>query len=179
RTRRSKGDLAPAGRLHQYGAQAKAMVVRRGQCLVDKHHGTHGYLNVWRDELWRCGDEGTAFSDVGGQRPASLSFEQLSTFLTCRCNQCLLIGQVVEQDERMILQIFADRQINDGRDIERSKRVGTTDPGKHENMWRAVSAGRENDLPFGSQCQLLAVVTSKNAARASAVEFDPLYQRVG
>src|SRR6516165_1417269 len=51
-TRRSKRDLATAGRLQQRGAKAEAMIVGCRQCLVDKHRGTDGDLNVWRGEVW-------------------------------------------------------------------------------------------------------------------------------
>src|SRR6516165_1409296 len=46
RTRRSQRDPASAGRLQQSGAEAEAVIVGRGQCLVDKHHGAHRKLDA-------------------------------------------------------------------------------------------------------------------------------------
>jgi hypothetical protein len=46
--------------------------------------------------------------------------------LVCCRYQRLLIGQVVEQNEGVILEVLADRQISDRRDIEWSERIRST-----------------------------------------------------
>ena len=61
------------------------MIVGLGQCLVDKHRGTHRDLDVWRGEVWRCGDEAPTLGDIGGERAASLFLKQPSILLTRCC----------------------------------------------------------------------------------------------
>jgi hypothetical protein len=48
----------------------------------------------------------------------------------------------------MVLKVGSDWKIDDHRNTESGQLIGWADAGQHEDLRRAVCAGREDDLPF-------------------------------
>ena len=89
-----------------------------------------------------------------------------------------LVGEVVDVDHAVVLQVLADRQILAHRDPEELEILGRPDPGEHEQHGRLVRAAGDDDLALGPHRLAHAVADELDADGAIALEDDALDEDV-
>ena len=128
----------------------------------------------------RCGqvrtrpEEAARLRVVRGQRPAALALEEREVLGREDPEEALLVGEVVDVDHAVVLQVVADRQVLAHGDPEEPEVVRRADPREHQQHRRLVGAGGDDHLALGPDGLALAVADELDADGAVALEDDPL-----
>ena len=129
-------------------------------------------LDVGGLEAGAGAEETGGLGDVGTQRTAPL-LQQREVLRRGRTEQRLLVGEVVEVDHRVVLEVLPDRQRLPDLDPERRELVLGSDPREHQQDRRLVGAGGHDHLTLGAQLLQLRVAEDLDAGGPPGVEQDP------
>ncbi len=76
------------------------------------------------------------------------------------------------QHREMVLQVLADRQIDERGDADRAQMIGRADAGEHQNLRRVEGAAAEDDFALGIGVQRLAALFIVHAGGPVALHRD-------
>ena len=177
--RRAQAHLAARRRLDDHRPERVAVVGRRRQSLVEERRRGEVELDVRRRQVRARPEEAARLGVVRRQRPAALALEEREVLGREDPEETGLVGEVVDVDHAVVLQVLADRQVLSHGDPESRELVRRPDSREHEEHRRLVGAGCEDHLSLRPHGLALAVDDELDADRAVAVEDDPLDEDAG
>ncbi len=131
-------------------------------------------LDVGCVEVRPRAEEAPAFGIVRGERPAALALEEREVLRREDPEEPGLVGEVVDVDHAVVLEVPADGKLLPHGDPEQLELLGGPDPGEHQQHRRLVRAGGEDHLALGADGLADAGAHELDADGAVALEDEPL-----